>query len=172
MFFLKDVNLSNKKKDDDFYDEFITDSINVVEYNELPDVFVNIDSWPKSTNLQCVNCDLSFRGRPWFIPIKQTFKLTNDNVQENALIPYLIFCSPFCVMRYITFTKDPKITNTHDAIEMLKEEALLFLGKKVIHIPPAEPKTIMIQYIGEKGCTPQEYKDKLAQLWDKIIYKN
>jgi hypothetical protein len=140
------------------------------DYETLPDTFKNVKEWPISCGLHCSNCDLTFCGRPWFIPLCLTFKIDNS-LQEQSLERHLVFCTPFCASYYYHNVNDKKIIDKWDIDKLFKELFFRMTGKKVIYIPDAPEKTVMIQYKGSSsGITPHEYRQVLESLWEKIIY--
>lgn len=163
--FLKDVRISQPLQ----YLEQTCDS-DYVDYTSLPEYFTGLDSWPKHTNLQCCNCDLSFRGIPWFISLNKSYRII-DKVQKGVMDVHRVFCSPFCAVWYVNNVTDSKIINKWDVMELLREFCSLVMGKRVEHIPEAPSKYTMIQYVGIYGITAQDYRDILDKLWDEIVYK-
>lgn len=170
----------DKKDSTDLIDKFLfetceTECDTSYDYEELPKEFRNVKSWPKTTKLKCVHCDLNFRGTPYFIPLnKKKILKTDDHGNEKeqyTYTAYLVFCTPFCTVAYVDNIFDEHITNKWDIITMINELMEMFLEKTVIYIPHAPSKTKMIQYRGQNGISPSEYRDQLEKLWQSIIYK-
>lgn len=151
------------------YDKSLVEEMD--DYDSLPEYFTGRDTWPNSCNLHCSNCDLSFRGTPWFVPLNKIMRLDKiTNEQIPTLLPYLVFCTPFCLEYYVNNVNDPKIYNKWDIHELIKEEMFLLTKRRPIYIPEAPLKTTMIQYRGPTGISPNEYRELLERLWNSIIY--
>jgi len=169
--FLRNVSLKKKQKVD-IFDEYDKELDIIEDYDTLPEVFTTRDKWPQSCNLLCCNCNLSFRGPPWFIPINKLQRYNKDlNAQESYLLPYLVFCTPFCLEYFVTYVNDTKIHNKWDIHELIKEEFFLLIGKRPLYIPEAPLKTIMIQHRGASGISPHEYRELLEKMWGEILYE-
>lgn len=166
------LNVSLKKqKKATIFEEYDKNIEEIDDYDSLPEYFTDRESWPNSCNLHCSNCDLSFRGVPWFIPINKISRMDkNSNKQKLVLLRYLVFCTPFCLEFYVNNVRDTKIHNKWDIHELIKEEMFLLTGRRPIYIPEAPLKTTMIQYCGPTGISPHEYRELLDKLWGSIIY--
>ncbi len=127
--------------------------IPVKNYTEIPDVFTDVNSWPKRSNLKCWECGLVPDAYPKFIPM---YPQCRDGI--DICDAYGHFCEWSCAARHIQ-TGDFK--NRIDMMEILLlfEEKFSENRKKVIIMSP--PKTIMQDYCGAGGCTVEEYKRKL-----------
>jgi len=164
--FLKDVRISQPLQYiEPSYEE------SYIDYAGLPEYFTGLDTWPKHTNLQCCNCDLSFRGIPWFISLNKSYRIL-DGVQRGVMDVHKVFCSPFCAVWYVNNVNDSKIINRWDVLELLREFCSIVMGRRVEHIPEAPSKYSMIQYVGTYGITVQDYRNSLDKLWDEIGYKS
>jgi hypothetical protein len=63
-------------------------ALEVTEYDELPEYFIDLKSWPKSTNLLCSACDDTIRGIPWIIPLAKVKKVITPNEDDvNVFFP-------------------------------------------------------------------------------------
>jgi hypothetical protein len=142
--------------------------------SELPNIYTDIDNWPKSTNLACWYCSLCFKGKPWFIPVawtrgvidreKVTYDINLNFPQSDQCIETTIirtdgnFCSPFCAKRYIEEYKKYTPNIRKKNINMLHYQCEQFLGYNPNYIPSAPDKTKMKKYCGESGITESEYQ--------------
>lgn len=156
----------------------------VVEYDELPSIFINFDQWVKSTNLQCLACALVVHEVPWFIPLSWKQQLVcrdtsgmlvpQDSLETTSLLKtvecdvYKIhgpFCTPLCAKRYLNRVRDPKITNTWESSQILDRIVNRYydLRPDRVDLPEAEDKSVMIQHCGTKrGITPQAFREANA----------
>jgi hypothetical protein len=148
------------------------------DYETLPDYFVDVESWPKTTNLLCWCCDTSFRGMPWIIPIGKVMKsetLTDNFTPETyGLVDHIspkvreyyafqrlgCFCCEFCAQKYINRSGDPKIKNKWESGKLLLEVYKIITGRHTHYIPESEDKYMMAQYCGKKGISISEYRER------------
>jgi hypothetical protein len=151
------------------------------DYDDLPEYFVNVRHWPKSTNRICWLCTLKIPGPPWFIPTAMTRKILRDIYPEvyptdpadatdstdstdptdevTAYQTHGCYCGPLCVRRYLNRVKDQHITNSWECLKLLYLVASEIFGYEISEIPEAEDPTVMIQFCGsQRGITPQEYR--------------
>lgn len=120
------------------------------KFDKIPSVFVNLETYVKSTNLLCWNCHLPVKGRPCFRAVSIN-PLGNGH---NSFTPRGNFNHFACVRRYIdVHTKD--LGDRLNEIAMLKLVYEQYTGEKAIDIKPAPPHTEMEQYGGK--LTPAEY---------------
>lgn len=177
--FLPNVFLSDCPTETDFLNEVGTYEFQpttpIVEeqYDSIPSRYVTYDTWPKSTNLLCWGCGNKCPGMPWPIitgivkvRVPRTNPLefdseyeadTEEKIDVSARCVYGNFCTPWCASRYINQVNDPKIKKW-EARKMLADFYAEVTGKKLPDIPEAEDKTIMMQYCGPSGITPQEFR--------------
>jgi hypothetical protein len=157
------------QKDTDLPNLFDGPDHSIIEYDEIPDYFTGVDTWPKATNLLCWSCCISIPSMPWFVPIskvKKVISVSDDdedlsyNTKEiSAFKPHGYFCFPSCVKRYIRRVDDPKIRNKDESIRLLNMVYKEITGKDVLDIPEAEDKNIMMQYCGPKGVSLQQFRE-------------
>jgi len=162
--FLKDVYLT--KKTDTYFEPSCYEG-EYINYTALPEYFIDLNTWPKISDLQCCSCNLPFRGIPWFIALNKSFKVI-DGVQKKVMEVHRVFCTPFCAMWYINNVNDSHIINKWDVLELLREFCSTVLSRKVEYIPEAPSKYEMIQHKGMDGISTQEYRNLLDKLWDEI----
>lgn len=155
----------------------------IEQYDTMPKWFIDVNTWPRSANLGCWNCDCKIRGFPWFIPLTEMRKcvpydhgrdFNMNSVSDAALLnlnsnkrykevevmkPHGCFCTAFCAKRYLNRTNDEKIINQWQSNKLLKKLYRMVTGKSIEDIPEALDKTVMIQYCGSKdGITSEEYR--------------
>lgn len=116
-------------------------------YDIIPKVFTSLDSWPKSTNIKCWFCTLTFSTRPVFVPGRD-IKQVNGN-----------FCWFNCAAAWINLQPE---NVQWEMREQLKELYYIFTGKRVNVILPAHAKTEMKEYGGMS--TRAAYIKKNAEL--------
>lgn len=121
------------------------------EYTEIPRQFTGVDSWPKSSNLKCWECDLIPDSYPKFIPQYPTYK----EGQEPICDVYGHFDDWACAARHIE-REFPR--NKWDMLSSLCIFEALFSKNKKDKIQPALAKTVMQDYCGASGLTPAQYK--------------
>lgn len=164
-----------------------TGSDYIEQYDVILKWFINVDTWPKSTNLDCWFCDCKNPGFPWFIPLTEqrkcvpcdpitgniTKSITTDvsdaallNLNSNkryreveAMKTLGHFCSICCAKAYLSKINDQRIINKWQSNKLLKKLFRLVTGVTIGDIPEANPKTNMIQYCGPiDGVTSKEYR--------------
>jgi hypothetical protein len=86
------------------FDEITT---NFVNYEKLPPIFSNIETWKHKTNLLCWNCALNFNSIPVFIPkVIEPLMIKNKLGREKksnsySISVYGVFCTFGCAKQYI-----------------------------------------------------------------------
>jgi hypothetical protein len=149
---------------EDLFDKRILEAFNDVAeiiYDKIPPKFTSIDTWPKSTNLKCWNCDCNFLTVPIFIPVCIE---TNDlKSMTGSMDTQGNFGSWNCASRYINIHfESSKRWERHEFLKILYS---VFTGDDISDILPANPKTIMKQYGGD--ITPHEYREHLNSMNEK-----
>lgn len=159
LLYLKGVYLKDFLSTDDIKYVVVDNPVSVVDpYNTIPKKFINVQSWPTTTNLKCWNCDLLFQCYPKFIPINP----------ERAPEGYDVFgvLGNFhewnCAVKYVK-EKMP-LEQQWDAIKLINLIAGKFTGKMHTRIQPSPEKTEMKQYCGEEGITSKQYFEKIDNL--------
>lgn len=84
-------------------------------YDKIPSVFVNLQTWPKSTNLHCWWCRRKIQDIPWSEPTG----IEPDGKSHHCFNVKGIYCSPNCVRANIDST-NKRIEFRNNTIEMLK----------------------------------------------------
>lgn len=137
-----------------------------VDYEALPDFFISLETWPKSTNLYCWQCDCPFTGIPWIIPVNLVRKLVGDN-EVNAYKRHGVFCGLIHLNDYIE-DHPLHFHNLNMVKKLLEDYIRIMMGKEVIIIPRGLDKYVMVQYVGPSGITPQEYRRRMDNLTDRL----
>lgn len=143
---------------DDFmeYKEILESEVTVGEqYDKIPSIFTNLDSYPEHTNLACWNCDRLFDTRPIFVPSSIT---QNDNDKIEIQV-HGNFCSFNCAMSYIILNYPRSLIEYKKRLCYLYE---IFNKKKVYDIQPAHSKIVQQKYGG--NTTSQQYNIMMDQL--------
>lgn len=119
-------------------------------YTEIPEIYIDNNTWPKYCNINCYNCTCEIASVPFFIPKS----IIGEKIYKcNGPV----FCSPNCATCEIDKIKD---MNTRD----LKREYLKILfyritGKMIDIFNPAKDKLELDEYGGSKS--KQEYQQEL-----------
>lgn len=173
-----------------FHERLLHESVRETKlYDKIPLVFTGLDTWPKSTNLLCWNCNRGFKTRPWFEPQSidplsrgtAGVLLTGDEIKNNHNIDACRiavrgnFCSPHCVVKHIiTYSKN--LAERLNKINMLLYVHTIFTGIVALTIFSAPERFDMEQYGG--SMSQQEYQKKLDELsayflkQDEAIFAN
>lgn len=134
-----------------------------ITYDKIPPVFVNVETWPKTTNLHCWSCSIEFPTRPYFIPER----IKNRKEGGTEMLTHGVFCSANCAIRYLDTeygVSDGNLSNKlskWDAYHGVKIVHRLFTSKTVEKIAPSLPKTMMKQYGG--NLTKAQYRELLTK---------
>lgn len=139
-----------------------------INYNKLPQIFSNINSWPKKTNLLCWHCSLNFNTVPIFIPkaIEPIISKNTDlNDEKYSISIYGVFCSFGCAWKFIdsgSYSKVEKIEQKNKLSFLYK----YFYKVKMQEIISYPEPYIMKQYGGELSI--EEYKHKIDTFKTKM----
>lgn len=131
-------------------------------YMEIPSIFRDVETWPKSTNLLCWTCDGVVKGYPKFMPSDPRIEDGIDVCKPNGN-----FCRWGCVQAYIDKYMPEHLRS--DTSTLLCKFANKFKedGKKrVIKFASSEPKFIMKAYCGPMGITREEYNTRCDSMLD------
>lgn len=134
---------------DDIFEQQIIEQLNIdnhiVNYNNFPSIFNNVNTWVKKTNLNCWFCDLNFDNMPVFIPKI----IENSGIDKNYNIStHGCFCSFCCATSYINLYY-PKICDNIKMKEMLRFLYKIFKGRSIREIFASPSKYMMSQYGGD-----------------------
>jgi hypothetical protein len=137
-------------------------------YSEIPKKFIDVESWPKFTNLKCWCCSRFFTTYPKFIPTNPEKTQSGKEICD----PLGNFCEWNCPIRHIEkeFPKEQQ----KDAIELVLIFQEKFTGKRREKIMGSPDKTKMQQYCGIKGITEKQYQEEIDKLnvdYDLSSYK-
>jgi hypothetical protein len=179
----------NMQSYDDIFSTYGLENVSDEQFDEIPDYYVNKDSWIKSTNLLCVSCSNKIQGMPMFIPIswhkrlvtKQVDRYDNEDeyaaaeldelnnivntesakhvVEERAMKVYRLTCNERCAVYYINHVRDDNITNQRESLQMLKELVQDIRDVTVNSIKEGLDKNIMMQYKGPSGVSAQTFRE-------------
>jgi len=131
-----------------------------IHYDKIPDKFIGLSTWTKTTNLHCWGCDSAFDEIPKFIPTSIT-----ENLEGQIEIGVKgVFCTFYCVSRYIHDMYGTDLTNS-EGWRMQDRLAVLyglFTGKTLSTIPLSPCKTTMERYGGD--LTEEDYRNKLRRM--------
>ena len=182
--FLQGVFKKDCKRIEDIFHDKLLDKNNKIEekkvYDKIPVLFTNINTWPKTTNLNCWYCSRNFKNRPWFEPqsiepatetiIEKTNNYTIYNNKKIVLGVKGIFCSCNCVYSYIMlYCRD--ISDKLNKIMMLKILYEIFNeGKSIVDIKPAPHFTEMQKFGG--NITESEYQRLIESLDSNYEHKH
>lgn len=150
--FVKDLTTTVQ---DMFYDT-LNESIVIAEtikYDKFPRKFINLENWPKTLNILCYNCDLTYDTLP--IPVGENMKLygTEPHFDVNE-----VCCCFNCAMSLVSKSTHKKWEKEQNLITLYQ----IMKGKppKVIEEAPSRYK--MKKYGGE--WTEEFYKETLKDL--------
>lgn len=167
--------------EDVFKSKIMTDtrlSHSIKIYDKIPALFTGMDTWPKTTNLECWRCRRTHKNTPWFEPqsiepinevsvgkilsideLKQQEKIQHK--PKISVIPVGSFCSCNCVRAFIDiYTKN--IYEKKNKIGMLHIIYEIFTGKTIPDIQPSISPFELIQCGGT--LTSLEYQQKIESL--------
>jgi hypothetical protein len=130
----------------------------VSHYTSLPKRFESADSWPKTSNLKCWECDQVPTDYPKFIPRDPEL----DAAGGMACDVYGHFCEWNCAVSFIE--KEYPREQRWDSLQNLYIFEGAFSGSRKGKILRAPPKYIMQEYCGAAGITQQQYRDKITAL--------
>lgn len=131
-------------------------------FDKIPRVFSTIDTWPKSTNIQCWWCNRVFKEMPKFIP--------SGIVNNGDMATYGNFCSFFCAAVHIDVFLDPKIR--WERHQMLKILHVKMTGMHVDYIPRSPVPFTMLQYGGGSDSGDVYGKKLIALSQSMTTYAN
>ncbi len=137
-------------------------------YTKIPKKFVNVEGWPKISNLKCWNCDQIFQTYPKFVPMNPERDKDGNDVCDSIGN----FCEWNCVVRYIN--EKYSYNEQWDLLKLVCVFAAKFTGRRREKIMPSPDKTEMKQYCGEEGITPKQYREKMEQInadYDLSLYR-
>lgn len=157
----------------------------IEQYDEVPEYYVDAESWIKSTNNLCISCSNKIQGMPMFIPgswhnrviTKKPHELERERPGElNPLNNFqnqeiqieqkvmkvhrrVLTCHERCSKRYIQTVKDSEITDKWQCLQLLKELVKDLRGIDVVNIEEGLDKSIMMQYCGPDGISAQKFNE-------------
>ena len=108
----------------------VENTIPIIEYDKIPNKFINLESWLMKVNIKCYNCSYNYEAPPVFIP---EYFMANG---EIAIHKKLFCCFP-CAKSYII-----SIYSGHELQTMLHKLNFvynIFTGTTPVCIPCAIP---------------------------------
>lgn len=141
--------------------EPVIDEVNEVaayKYDEIPKKFVSVDTWPTHTNLLCWSCSQKFTSYPKFIPLHPEIDKNGRDICD--IIGN--FCEWNCAARYIQEVM-PEVQRW-DLNRFLARFECKFTKRRREIIYAAPPKTILKEYCGNKGITPEQWREKMISI--------
>jgi hypothetical protein len=133
-----------------------------------PKVFRGVDSWPKKTNCDCLNCGMKIEGMPWFDPIQIEPTPVNSTMLEDGLeeqgysvMRGGIFCSPNCVARWIADLNCPEYVKD-DRRQMLNFLYRFVTGVEIKFVKLSPKREELIRFGGT--LKDEEYRAIVANL--------
>ncbi len=133
-------------------------STSIKVYNDLPNEFTGVSSWPKNINLKCWICDKIPEDYPKFIP----FNPRRDSAGNFRCSTKGVFHKWNCAASYIdSHIPDQDKRETRQLLCLVES---IFSGKRRVFIPPSPPKTDLREYCGDTGLTRAEYDSKLDEI--------
>jgi hypothetical protein len=155
--FIKGVFIKDCIPIDDIFDQQLMEQLNIEApidiFESIPTNFTGLETWVKTTNLNCWYCDLNFGNTPVFIPklIEPASNSKGYNISTHGC-----FCSFCCAMSYNNLHNYKLCKNVHIK-DMLLFLYKIYNGKSVKEIFPSPSKYEMKQYGGST---------------DSIVYRN
>lgn len=137
--FLKSIHIDDIVEIEDIYHKELLSNIKVknnevdIIYDKIPDHFINLKEWKKTTNLRCWYCTLKFKNTPWFI-------IYNINQTTTGLV-YDIngnFCSVGCLQAHINIYYNKR--EHFDINTFVKKLYKIFYNKSINDIIPSPEK--------------------------------
>lgn len=143
-------------------------------YRTPPEYFTNISEWPHNSDLDCSYCSLIISE----IPFPEIEKISMiEPFKAQTVKRY--FCDALCCRSFL----DREYTGQklHDKVKFMKliydkclryecaaqimdeknkeKTATTLSMSKIVNIPQAPDKTMMKKFSGDKGITPDEYRE-------------
>lgn len=155
------------------------EEVEEIQYDEIPQYYTGPKSWKRVTNLHCWTCSNKIVKVPFFVPLswkKQIVKVPRgktelqkmniygsavDNKEEYIMKVHGVMCNERCAIRYIKRYNDEAITDKWASIRLLEIlTAQLYNISNVSDIQEAPDKSLMMQYVGSKGLTVSEFRNR------------
>lgn len=140
-----------------YEDEIVPKTI----YDKIPEIFTCVEEWPKTTNISCWSCTLTFNTIPWFIPL--SIEPNPAFPHKHIIPPKGCFCSPNCAFVHICKTYHD-VSTRNDAIAMLKLLYNIITKKTCIDILPSPVHTVLEKYGG--NVSEDNFKKRIGQIYD------
>lgn len=142
-------------------------------YERLPNIFTDIETWKKNTNLCCWNCTLQFTSIPVFIPkviepvtIKSKINREKSNEKKYSISVYGVFCTFGCAKQYIE-TRNYSYSDRVEAINKIRLLHKLFYNVKMKEDIKYPLPTRLKQYGGD--LTVSEFRENIDKCNEGIF---
>ena len=136
----------------------IDNNVAVYKYDEIPKKFISVDTWPTHTNLLCWSCGQKPLSYPKFIPLHPEIDKNGRDICDVIGN----FCEWNCAARYIQEVM-PEVQRW-DLNRFLARFECKFTKKRREIISIGPPKTILKDYCGSKGITPEQWREKMISV--------
>jgi hypothetical protein len=146
--------------------EVIINGTSFINYEKLPNIFSNIETWQKKSNLSCWNCTLQFTSIPVFIPkviepitIKNKIERENSDEQKFSISVEGVFCSFGCTRQFIE-TRNYSISDRTETLNKLRLLHKLFYNNNKMRELTYYPTPLIMKRFGGE-LTEIEFKEEL-----------
>jgi len=147
---------------DDLHDNTIQAKNTDIEYDKIPNKFINLESWPVKINTKCFRCSYNYDAPPIFIP---DYFMTNGEIAIHKKL----FCGFPCAKSYIIDSY-----HGHELQKMLHKLNYvynIFTGTTAENIPSAIPLSDIKEFGGSNAIyTAEEYKKINKKLVPSTLY--
>lgn len=144
---------------------------NFINYQKLPNIFHDIASWEKKTNLLCWNCTLQFQSVPVFIPrviepVTSKFMAshaprTDETHQKYSISVQGVFCSFGCARQYIE-THNYSISEKTEKLNKLRLLHKLFYNNTKMKEVTSYPIPLEMKQFGG-DLTIEDFREQLEK---------
>ena len=145
------------------------DILKSIRDHTIPQEFVDMNTWPKSTNLRCSQCNLNFDCMPF--P-----NITSIYIDKGAVkyrIQQRYFCNASCANEYNYTNNDLHLARINEQ-RILNVHNTHFASYHKGYLPTIPRLNIRITdldiYIGKGGISVPQYQDTINKYY-KVNYK-
>ena len=128
----------------------------IKQTNKNPEEFISLDQWPKTSELHCWHCTLTFQSIPKFIP--KNF-IQDKNIKCHAEGN---FCSFNCVMSYINIHYSSSYNERWRIVNNLYKIYTIFTGNPAPPIIESSPRPYLLTKFGG-NLSPDEYVELISK---------
>lgn len=147
--------------------EVIINGESFINYEKLPNIFTDIETWKKKSNLACWNCTLHFTTIPIFIPkVIEPMSLKNKVDREKicdqkfSITVEGVFCSFGCARQYIE-THNYSIAEKTETLNKLRLLHKLFYNNNKMKELSYYPTPLNMKQFGGY-LTITEFKNEIS----------